>query len=599
VRIAESGSPADAEPVELAWDRAGRLVERRVGDRAVGWSYDPDGLRSGLTHPDGSRTGYRRDAAGRVSALSHPLLGRIELTRDPDGRLLSMSGAGAGARWTYDDGWLSEHRATFDGRQRTTRLRRDEHGRVQIEQTDGRSRQLHYDAGGQLDRADDAEGRRSYRYDPAGRLSAETGPQGPRGYSYDPAGQLLFRRGPDGERRYRYDDVGRRVAEHGEHDSRSYDWDDFGRLRAVHTATADGTRSSVALQTDTVGELTEAGDVGLAWDSAAGSAPLVAIGEHAVVGYGHPWALVDAADGSPRYLHPDWQGTVAGGDHDPWGSTPGGIGLGYRGELAVDGLIWLRNRAYDPATRGFLQVDPWPAVPGTAVAGHPYHYAGNDPINNVDPLGRRPVTDADLAAQRDEDGGGGWLSDLGHGVLDVVGLVPGVGEVADLANAAWYTAEGDYVLAGLSAAAAIPFAGWLATGGKAAVKGARAAEKLSPHAIRFSQSSVNGAAAIEASMRADGWVGDAIDVVRMSDGGLTSVDNTRLLAAKRSDIDVDAHVHTFDDALPAEFAERFVSRKGDVPTNWGEAVTNRIDSQNAGFRNAHPQGSPITGWSGN
>jgi len=42
-----------------------------------------------------------------------------------------------------------------------------------------------------------------------------------------------------------------------------------------------------------------------------------------------------------------------------------------------------------------------------------------------------------------------------------------VGEVADLANAAWYTAEGDYTMAALSAAAAIPFVGWAATGAKA------------------------------------------------------------------------------------------------------------------------------------
>lgn len=65
-----------------------------------------------------------------------------------------------------------------------------------------------------------------------------------------------------------------------------------------------------------------------------------------------------------------------------------------------------------------------------------------------------------------------------------------------------------------------------------------AANSVSASGIRFSQSSVNGAAEIEASMRANGWVGDAIDVVRMGDGGLTSLDHTRVLAAKRAGIDV-------------------------------------------------------------
>ncbi len=58
-------------------------------------------------------------------------------------------------------------------------------------------------------------------------------------------------------------------------------------------------------------------------------------------------------------------------------------------------------------------------------------------------------------------------SAIGHAVLDTVGLIPGVGEVADLANAAWYAAEGDYVNAALSAASAIPFAGYAATVAKA------------------------------------------------------------------------------------------------------------------------------------
>ena len=78
------------------------------------------------------------------------------------------------------------------------------------------------------------------------------------------------------------------------------------------------------------------------------------------------------------------------------------------------------------------------------------------------------------------------------------------------------------------------------------------AESFAPSAIRFSQSSVNGAADIADSMRASGWVGDPIDVVRMQDGGLTSVDNTRVLAANEAGINVQAVVHGFDDPLPPE-----------------------------------------------
>lgn len=68
----------------------------------------------------------------------------------------------------------------------------------------------------------------------------------------------------------------------------------------------------------------------------------------------------------------------------------------------------------------------------------------------------------------------GFFSDIGHTVLDVAGLVPIIGEPADAANAAWYTADGDYSNAALSAAAMVPLAGWAATGGKFGVKGVRA-----------------------------------------------------------------------------------------------------------------------------
>lgn len=50
-------------------------------------------------------------------------------------------------------------------------------------------------------------------------------------------------------------------------------------------------------------------------------------------------------------------------------------------------------------------------------------------------------------------------------------------------------------------------------------------------------------------MTSRGRVGDTIDIVKMSDGGLTSVDNTRLHAAKRAGIDVHAQVHGDDDAI--------------------------------------------------
>ncbi|AZE99532.1 hypothetical protein C4J95_2070 [Pseudomonas orientalis] len=60
--------------------------------------------------------------------------------------------------------------------------------------------------------------------------------------------------------------------------------------------------------------------------------------------------------------------------------------------------------------------------------------------------------------------------------LDVVGLIPVVGEVADIASGIISLFRGDYVGAGLSLLSAIPFVGYLGTAGKAARYSAKMAE---------------------------------------------------------------------------------------------------------------------------
>ena len=65
-------------------------------------------------------------------------------------------------------------------------------------------------------------------------------------------------------------------------------------------------------------------------------------------------------------------------------------------------------------------------------------------------------------AQAIFDVSSGWV----HTYLDILGLIPGGGEFADLANGVLYTFEGDGVNATLSFAAAMPITGWAATGAK-------------------------------------------------------------------------------------------------------------------------------------
>ena len=72
----------------------------------------------------------------------------------------------------------------------------------------------------------------------------------------------------------------------------------------------------------------------------------------------------------------------------------------------------------------------------------------------------------------------GFWNQLGHGALDVLGMIPAVGNIADGINAAWYAAEGDMKNAGLSAAAAIPGLGLFSGGTKLTLKAADAMKDI-------------------------------------------------------------------------------------------------------------------------
>lgn len=94
-------------------------------------------------------------------------------------------------------------------------------------------------------------------------------------------------------------------------------------------------------------------------------------------------------------------------------------------------------------------------------------------------------------------------------------------------------------------------------------------------------------------------VGTSIDVVSFSDGGLTTLDNTRLLSAGYSNTPVQGLVHDAGNSIPSGMGRFITSRSRDVPETWQEAVNNRINRQNATYRDTYPEGSSLTGWSGN
>ncbi|MFW0120392.1 hypothetical protein ACN08Y_10815, partial [Rothia sp. P5764] len=129
---------------------------------------------------------------------------------------------------------------------------------------------------------------------------------------------------------------------------------------------------------------------------------------------------------------------------------------------------------------------------------------------------------------------------------------------------------------------------------------------VAPHDIRFSQKTVNGSKEIIESMSKVGWKGDSVDVVRMPDGLLTTVDNTRVAAAQITNTPVSARIHEYTDNIdstriqslsrearykvPANWAASEIPPH--TPQTWGDGVENRIIRQGGKFARDNRYGSP-------
>jgi len=272
-------------------------------------------------------------------------------------------------------------------------------------------------------------------------------------------------------------------------------------------------------------------------------------------------------------------------------------------------------RSYNASIGRFDRVDPLAEKREWLT---PYNFAQNNPLNRIDPDGAldEPCCGEVGAAV------GGFFGGVGEAVVrnvkaltvdlpQTIGNMASLGSLQGQINASvgagmlyektksdWNTGDTQTranIIGNVVGEVGIAVAGTKGAGnlGKAGV--VSEAVTLEAKAIRFSQSSVTGVSEIQTSMAKSGWKGAAVDVVKMSDGKLTTLDNTRVLAASRTETPVKANVHAYDKAIPASMAERFPNKKGALPSTYGQAVENRIQNQASGFRKQYPQGGNITG----
>ena len=148
-------------------------------------------------------------------------------------------------------------------------------------------------------------------------------------------------------------------------------------------------------------ETTGSGTTEFTWDPDASLPLLLSDGANSYI-YGPGGTPIEqiSSGGTPTYLLTDQLGSTraltnssgsvtATFTYDAWGNLAGSTGSAttpfmYAGAYydSSTGLYYMRARWYDPGTGQFMSVDP-----DLAETGQPYAYAGDDPVNEVDPSG--------------------------------------------------------------------------------------------------------------------------------------------------------------------------------------------------------------------
>lgn len=362
--------------IDRTYDDAGRLAS--VSDpagRKTSFAYDADGNLAEERYPNGVVATFSTDRTGRSERISHvgPAGAFLDLayTRTQAGLLSSEGSSGATVGYSYDQN---------DRLTQTT-----------------------------LPAGSPSVPTRSYSYDAAGNLKGRTVASDSVTYSHDAADQLTALRAADQVlTTYTYDDAGSRAkTQDVVGTTTDFGYDQENRLTSYVGPAANSVNPAIGAVAGLMVRATYSYDgdglrADLLWDR---SSSLPAVVSDALAIYitgprGLPVERIDAA-GNALFYHQDQLGstramTDASGKvivtyrYDPHGnsvasSTAIANPFRFAGQFSdpKSGLMYMRARWYDPTTGRFITRDPMEAL-----TREPYDYAGNNPVNYVDPTGK-------------------------------------------------------------------------------------------------------------------------------------------------------------------------------------------------------------------
>lgn len=403
-----TASDSETGDVAIQYDDADRMIRISYPDeRGFSFAYDTCGRMVERRSFDGSAECFAYDDAGRIVEVTDgegvPYL--FNTYDEATGRLTSRE---------YGNGVRTDYRYDLLGRT------------VSIEHLDAsgniaESLQYCYDADGRCIRASSLLGEERYGYDAAGQLTNVEYPVGTgESFSYDAVGNRTMANGVGymanalnqytkiGTVDYTYDADGNMTGKTEDGSTTTYVYDQQNRLVAVRNA-EKGLDWSCTY--DVLGNRVAVTENGVTTRRVVlpGTLPSVAaeyrdgvlVKRHVVVG-ALQLAEIDAVGGE-RYYHGDLIGstrlvTDASGvpgsrlSYKSFGAVRSAVGdipaAGYVGTFGVEtdstGLLFMRNRYYDPRQGRFIQRDPIGLSGGDV---NWYRYCGNNPILLVDPNG--------------------------------------------------------------------------------------------------------------------------------------------------------------------------------------------------------------------
>ena len=419
-----TGQPAhDVISSVFSYDPLGRLTRIRVGDMVSSWTHE---RTTGLIS-DYVREQVLADVRGFEESK---VLERTQVIRDHNGRVIGLDSTGSDTSpdglvlYSYDDAgqlvgarsashvWEWEYTAGVMMRERVFAL----------DSSNGSERSA---AGSRV-----LEGERIFTHNEANQLVAVEARAyaGARGDAGELAAHTITE--------YTYNLAGERSGEvttdklTGASYSREYSWGAYGGLTSVTDSVSSRVGiSRTSLISDAVGEVSAVSDgegitVPLMWDARSDIPHLLGAGatsapssdggfsQAGIPGGVTPWHTLnvpgltgnalDSTLGNTPGLPTDWG--VPSASATPIPGLPTGFEFTGAGSLRVAGLDMLGARIYDSPSRRFLSTDPKAAIAGSSWFADVYAYAGNNPLEYVDPRGERPMTVADYRKYQSQEG---------------------------------------------------------------------------------------------------------------------------------------------------------------------------------------------------